>query len=588
MNEKELDRLLKDRFFQALNSKWQRKLAAPKPNETFNELYDRARTLEKHDKQISATAAIKGDAKSSSDRSKQPQNTYKSFTNPKNQKTSQDQAPQTFANRGFKSNRPTGPGSQRGSMHNQPFRGGCFLCGGPHLARACPHPHRGTHSEAPGRSSNESRSAQVTATPTVTTFTEDELVKMLGECRLKKEEALLAEKGSQCDTVSSTNKQTSDAVGPTLVLQVLIEGVQVEAMVDMGSQSTVVSQAVLHEVGKRLHQEGREMPQLRVLTVRLYGKDCGGEKRELDITAEVSLTIESDGKAVTAPVFVQPDSEQPCLLGMNIAPALGLKFLDANGLPLKESSQEQTTVMVCLTKASTLSGRKGKFLETKVDSIVKPGTEILFEPNAEPLRALGLSAQESLLCVQKDGTVLIPLQNFKQNTVNIEAGFELGGAEPLQTEFLMQQAGCSLNFPDEVICSKVTTRRQAKWQADRKSKIKAMLNLPGENLTPEQFQQLEEKLMDNTDVFAVDESELGHTTIVKHSIDTGDHPPIKQSPRRTPFIYREKITQLVNNMLKQQVVKPSSSAWASPVVLVPKKDGNLRFCVDYRKINITQ
>ena len=50
MNEKELDRLLKGRFFQALNSKWQRKLAAPKPNETFNELYDKARTLEKYEK----------------------------------------------------------------------------------------------------------------------------------------------------------------------------------------------------------------------------------------------------------------------------------------------------------------------------------------------------------------------------------------------------------------------------------------------------------------------------------------------------------------------------------------------------------
>ena len=73
MNEKELDHLLKGRFFQALNSKWQRKLAAPKASETFNELYDRARTLEKHEKQISATAAIKG---SSFDRSKQLQSKH--------------------------------------------------------------------------------------------------------------------------------------------------------------------------------------------------------------------------------------------------------------------------------------------------------------------------------------------------------------------------------------------------------------------------------------------------------------------------------------------------------------------------------
>ena len=91
--------------------------------------------------------------------------------------------------------------------------------------------------------------------------------------------------------------------------------------------------------------------------------------------------------------------------------------------------------------------------------------------------------------------------------------------------------------------------------------------------------------MDNSDIFAVDESELGYTTVVKHSVDTGDPPPIKQSPRRTPFVHREKIAQLVTEMLKQQVIKPSSSEWASPVVLVPKKYGKLRFCIDYRKVS---
>ena len=56
------------------------------------------------------------------------------------------------------------------------------------------------------------------------------------------------------------------------------------------------------------------------------------------------MKIEDDGKAVKAPVFVQPDSEQPCLLVMNIAPALGLNFLDVNGIPLKEYSYQPTTV----------------------------------------------------------------------------------------------------------------------------------------------------------------------------------------------------------------------------------------------------
>ena len=71
---------------------------------------------------------------------------------------------------------------------------------------------------------------------------------MLGRCRLKKEEALLAAR-SECNTIS-TKEFTSNAVGPTLIFPLHIEGVQVEAMVDTGSQSTIISRAVLHKVGK--------------------------------------------------------------------------------------------------------------------------------------------------------------------------------------------------------------------------------------------------------------------------------------------------------------------------------------------------
>ena len=83
-------------------------------------------------------------------------------------------------------------------------------------------------------------------------------------------------------------------------------------------------------------------------------------------------------------------------------------------------------------------------------------------------------------------------------------------------------------------------------------------------------------------MFALSATELGHCSSVHHKIDTGDHSPIKQQPYRTPMVQREKIAKLIHDMQKQGVIKPSSSAWASPIVLVPKKDGSACFCVNYR------
>lgn len=71
-----------------------------------------------------------------------------------------------------------------------------------------------------------------------------------------------------------------------------------------------------------------------------------------------------------------------------------------------------------------------------------------------------------------------------------------------------------------------------------------------------------------------------------HNIDTGDSPPIRQYPRRLPYHYRDEVDKQVKDMLSQRVIQPSISPWASPVVLVKKKDGSYRFCIDYRKLNL--
>jgi transposase InsO family protein len=77
---------------------------------------------------------------------------------------------------------------------------------------------------------------------------------------------------------------------------------------------------------------------------------------------------------------------------------------------------------------------------------------------------------------------------------------------------------------------------------------------------------------------------LGHINAVRHHIPTIGAPVATQPYRAGPRA-REDIDREVNRMLNEKVIEPSSGEWASPVVLIPKPDGTVRFCVDYRRVN---
>ena len=89
-------------------------------------------------------------------------------------------------------------------------------------------------------------------------------------------------------------------------------------------------------------------------------------------------------------------------------------------------------------------------------------------------------------------------------------------------------------------------------------------------------------------MFSIDDSDLGRFSAIKHQIDTGHAKPVRQKMRRTPLGFENEEKAHLDTLLESHVIQPSSSAWASPPVLVQKKDGKVRYCIDYRTLkNLT-
>lgn len=86
-------------------------------------------------------------------------------------------------------------------------------------------------------------------------------------------------------------------------------------------------------------------------------------------------------------------------------------------------------------------------------------------------------------------------------------------------------------------------------------------------------------------LFAKDESDLGCTNLIQHEIPLLDESPVRQPYRRILPSQYDMVRAHIKQLLDSQIIKESNSPYASPIVLVQKKDGGIRLCVDYRRLN---
>ncbi|KAH7713490.1 hypothetical protein AAVH_19183 [Aphelenchoides avenae] len=127
---------------------------------------------------------------------------------------------------------------------------------------------------------------------------------------------------------------------------------------------------------------------------------------------------------------------------------------------------------------------------------------------------------------------------------------------------------------------------QVRAVSDRHAELLAVIKAKMGKLTAEQETDIDALVLEFHDIFALTESELTQTDLVVHGIETIDERPISTRVRQIPYALREKFAAMLKDFLARGLISPSTSPYASPVVLVSKKDkDSIRMCVDYRLIN---
>ena len=180
--------------------------------------------------------------------------------------------------------------------------------------------------------------------------------------------------------------------------------------------------------------------------------------------------------------------------------------------------------------------------------------------------------------VADDSVPLVPIRlaNPSPEPVTIRRGTKVAQISPILDPELIS----GISQDNE---STISTHKELPLKA--KEALWKMVEDSGEVLDSHQRQELYTFLLGFADVFAFTDAELGRTDKLQHTIATEAKHPIRSPVRRIPAVHKKEIHQLIQDMLARNVIQPSTSPWASPIVIVRKKDGSARFCVDYRKLN---
>ena len=313
--------------------------------------------------------------------------------------------------------------------------------------------------------------------------------------------------------------------------EVEIGGRTVKALIDSGAEATCCS--------KKWYEKNRwTLGEL----AKTGGKVIGVGNVPITVAGRTQLVDLNWGMAkMKISLLVVPTlAEQKVILGMDVLRQLGVQ------IDTQAGTAEPTIMPTYVRPKETWRIPANSAAYFCLSNPVPEGT-VMYEPSEKlPEGLRGRAA------IYEGNELRIRIENTGEEDRLIDSGWEIGTVEEVQLE--------EDDTPEE--------RRPT---------------IP-QDLTRKQKLELERLIEKYKDVFSKKNGKIGKSSLIQHEIHTRGAPIRQPYRRQNPYV-RQMEQEQVEEMLEQGVVRPSTSPWASPVVMVKKKDGSMRFCVDYRKLN---
>lgn len=344
----------------------------------------------------------------------------------------------------------------------------------------------------------------------------------------------------------------------------LVNGVASTALLDTGSQITTVAASLVKEC------RGEILPLENLITVRTAG---GNDLPYLGFT-EICLNLApADDVSVNVPALVVEDDkcdpEVPVVVGTNVLKSIKPSSFQGKviGKPLKhaiswlaKSSPESFIGYLKAQNVHIIPPKSKLVIHGVTDAIIKTRVNAVTETAAEHPLPGGILVSHCLVNVGKGvNSAPIELVNMSPRERHIQPGAVM----------------CSLQAVDiKAIDNECTPQEDDSW-LDK-------FTWP-ENSA--HAQAIRDIVIRFRDVFSTHSLDYGHTDLVEHRIKLTDETPIKVRHRRIPPAMYDEVRQYLDELLAAKQIRPSTSPWSFPLVLVRKRDSSLRLCVDYRLLN---